>query len=151
MSGLRLSEKEFSALPGGGESRILYEMPLALNIAIDNINRTRRNKYNAQRCEYANMKFDSKAEMRRYGELCLMRMAGEIRDVEHHPRFTLQDGGRAELIRYTADFMYIRCRDDQIVVEDVKGGRATLTTAFVIRWKLVKRLHPEIEFALVGT
>jgi len=148
MSVFRLSEKEFDTLLSSGEHSIQYEMPLALNIATDN-RPARRNKFNAQRCEYANMRFDSKAEMRRYGELCLMRLAGEIRDIEHHPRFVLQDGGRAERIRYTADFMYVRCRDGQVVVEDVKGGRATLTTAFVIRWKLVKRLHPEIEFVLV--
>lgn len=32
MSGLRLSKEEFEALPGGGENRILYEMPMGLQV-----------------------------------------------------------------------------------------------------------------------
>ncbi len=76
------------------------------------------------------IKFDSKAEARRYGELGLLQKAGEIKDLECQPRFELKCGDRPIRIRnknghprrtfYTADFKYVTRIGEQ-VIEDVKG------------------------------
>jgi hypothetical protein len=90
------------------------------------------------------IRFASKAEARRYGELKLAQLAGQIRDLELQPRFMLVegcilDGRRKPALRYTADFAY-HLPDGRLVVEDVKGGNATRTEAYVMRRHLMKAL-----------
>ena len=106
------------------------------------------NKYNARKVTIDGIKFDSKAEARRYGELKLLVQAGEITDLECHPRFRLLDGvtwngKRYRPVNYTADFQYRE--GDKTVVEDVKS-RATKTTAFVLRMKLWVSQHDPDEW-----
>lgn len=72
--------------------------------------------------------FDSRAELRRYEELRLQEIAGEVRNIELQPTFDLAG------VRYTADFRYERFLEAAeeplrnggwtTVVEDVKGRRA---------------------------
>lgn len=112
--------------------------------ALDALKPTKRNKYNAQRVEaFDGMKFDSKAEMRRYGELRWLEMNGDISDLKHHPIFPLHAG-----VKYIADFQYVE--KGRVIVEDVKGGRATQTAAFKIKWKQAIELYPDIKFRIVG-
>jgi len=101
-----------------------------------------RNKFHAQRCEFDGMKFDSKAEMARYGELRYLEMSGHISALELQPVFLLPGG-----IRYKADFRYVE--DGQTVVEDVKGGKATQTRTFINKWKQVQEQHTDIDFRLI--
>ncbi|TXH46394.1 MAG: DUF1064 domain-containing protein, partial [Desulfurellales bacterium] len=77
-----------------------------------------RNKYGAIRCEFAGLKFDSKAEMAHYGELRLLQMTGSISDLKHHPVLILPAG-----VKYEADFQYVE--NGRTVIVDVKGGKAT--------------------------
>ncbi len=68
--------------------------------------------------------FDSKAEAARYGTLNLRRLAGEIRDLEVHPRLHLVINGRKIGRGYILlDFKYEELRDGEwrTVYEDVKG------------------------------
>lgn len=112
------------------------------------------NKFGACRVSYQGHVFDSKAEMRRYCELRLLEQAEKIGKVKLHPRFVLQegfvaaDGEHIAPITYTADFMYVE--GGREVVEDVKGGKATQTTAFRIRLRLFKKKFPHIELRIVG-
>lgn len=89
-------------------------------------------KYNAQKVSIDGHKFDSKREAARYGELRLLEKAGEIRNLELHPRWPLAQSGIEVKIRskgfpngkqckYTADFKYLDLRTNELVVEDVKG------------------------------
>jgi len=95
--------------------------------------------------------FDSKKEVRRYQELCLLEAAGEISDLEIHPRYTLQksfrdrEGNLEREITYTADFKYFDTGRNQWIVEDVKS-KATKTAAYVIRRKLFKGKYGHIIF-----
>lgn len=85
-------------------------------------------------------KFDSKKEARRFEELFLLYIDGQIEELKLQPSFTLQesyitpDGERIRAIRYIADFSYIEA--GQMVVEDVKS-RATRTPTYLIKRKLM--------------
>lgn len=118
------------------------------------------NKYGAVPKQVDGYKFASGAEARRYEELRLQALAGEITDMTVHPRFPLyapyigqfdvdMEDPRDELIfgsllvrrigYYTADFAYHR--RGAAVVEDVKGGRATRTEAYRLRKRLVEATY----------
>jgi len=85
-------------------------------------------KYQAVATTVHGFRFASKAEARRYQDLLLIGMAGEIRNLELQPRFDLHVGG-VKVATYVADFRYeervsgahqLPWRD---VIEDVKGVR----------------------------
>lgn len=94
-----------------------------------------------QGAEGVKIRFDSKAEARRYDELMLLLKAGKIRDLKLQPQYTLQEayttpeGKRVQAIRYQADFSYES--DSGLMVEDVKGGKATKTRVYSIKRKLM--------------
>jgi hypothetical protein len=113
------------------------------------LEKERRNKFNAQPDTRGDIRFDSRAEARRYDELMLMLKAGKIRDLRLQPQFTLQeayttpDGNRIKATRYQADFSYERHNEDtpwllewERVVEDVKS-KATKTRVYAIKKKLM--------------
>lgn len=71
--------------------------------------------------------FDSRLEARRYQELKLLWIAGQIHDLEHHQKFELAVNG-TRIGYYEADFTYQE--DGKLVVEDCKGIGTPL-----YRWK----------------
>lgn len=98
----------------------------------------RRNKFNAIHTEVDGIKFDSKAEARRYKVLKAMECDGKIKDLQLQPEFELvphykspANGRMVRAIKYRADFQYIE--GGQIVVEDVKGRKTDV-------YKLKKKL-----------
>lgn len=92
-----------------------------------------------------NVTFGSGKEARRYGELKLMLLAGEITNLELQPCFQLVING-VKVGRYTADFQYYEVvsptRSD-LVIEEVKGYRVR---DYPLRSKVFKALHPHIKF-----
>lgn len=102
-----------------------------------------KNKFGAVPVKTPERTFASTAEYTRYGELRTLELQGYITDLECQPVFVLQAG-----VRYIADFRY--SEDGQVIVEDVKGGKATMTGHFRDKWKQVKDQHPEIKFVLIG-
>ena len=93
---------------------------------------SRRKKYGNVRTRIDNFTFDSKLEARRYGELKLLEKAGEIHDLEIHPRYPLDVNG-TRVCTYVADFVYRDTRGT-LHVEDVKGMRTAL---FILKKKLM--------------
>jgi len=94
----------------------------------------KRPKYGNTKTTVDGIKFDSKLEAMRYGELKIMLRAGLITDLELQKVFVVIDkqvGERAT--KYLADFTY---RDEQglTVVEDCKGVK---TPEYVIKRKLM--------------
>lgn len=88
--------------------------------------------------------FDSRAEARRYDALRLKQNARLISDLRVHPRYELFVKG--DLIgRYVADFSYLT-PGEGVVIEDVKGARATDTA--LSRWK---RKHLEAQAGIPVT
>ena len=84
-------------------------------------------KYRAKPATLDGIRFDSKAEMRRYQQLSLIEKAGEISDLKIHPRFELQpafvdrNGNKQRAIVYEADFSYFDKALGHTIIEDVKG------------------------------
>lgn len=81
-------------------------------------------KYRNTKCESGGIKFDSRAEMKRWHELVQMQARGEISELELQVPFVLAEpvviaGRKRPALRYVADFVYEQ--DGQTVVEDVKG------------------------------
>lgn len=84
-------------------------------------------KYKAKKAELDGFKFDSLKEMRRYSDLSLLQLAGEISDLELQVKLELigRDGplltrtGRK--MKITVDFRYTDNNTGLIVWEDVKG------------------------------
>ena len=112
------------------------------------------NKFNARRIEHDGYTFDSQAEYRRYRELKLLARAGDIRRLQVHPRFKIVDGfvdntgKRQRPSHYIADFEYLT-NDGALVVEDVKGGKATQTALYKLKSKLFRQRYPEINYYIV--
>jgi len=101
------------------------------------------------------VRFASKAEALRDGELQLLQKVGRIRNLKRQPRFSLKVNGK-KVTTYVGDWSYeedsgptwnagIRYPDWRSIVEDRKGVQ---TPAFKIKWALAKALHPEIEWRL---
>jgi hypothetical protein len=81
------------------------------------------------------IRFDSRKEARRFAELKLLERAGEIRDLEVHPRYPLTVNEQ-EVCVYEADFFY-REKDGRVVIEDVKGVK---TPVYRLKKKLMRAL-----------
>ena len=92
----------------------------------------RRVKYRNEPTFLDGVRFHSKREAKRYGELKLLERAGVISELELQPKFKLGTDARPILIRsqgypkgrravYLADFRYRNLDDSQLVIEDVKG------------------------------
>ncbi len=102
------------------------------------------------------IKFDSKAEERRFDQLCILEKAGEISGLEVHVKYELQPsfkraGKTIRAITYEADFRYIE--NGAVVLEDVKGGRGgkgTITQVFTLKSKLLQFKYPDVELRIVA-
>jgi hypothetical protein len=110
----------------------------------------RRNKYNAKKVTADGYTFDSMSEHRRYLYLKSRNEAGEFIEFEIHPKFKIADGytdpitGKRKLaVYYVADFSYLP-KDGKFTIEDVKGGKATQTPLFRLKWHL---MHLEYWYA----
>jgi len=103
-----------------------------------------RSKYGAVRTEVDGIKFASKAEARRYGELKLLEKAGEIRGLECQPEFPLMvldiHGKPVSVGRYIADFRYRAGKNGLLTVEDVKC-KATRTAVYRLKKRIVEAQH----------
>ena len=110
----------------------------------------KKNKYRNVKIELNGIKFDSKAEARRYKELKLLERAGEITNLELQPKFNLQgsfkkNGKTYRAINYIADFKYLDKKGKE-VVEDVKGIE---TKEFKIKKKMFEFKYKELELKII--
>ena len=115
----------------------------------------RRNKFGAKPTMVDGIRFASKAEARRYGELKMLERAGEIRNLELQPKYDINVNGGPVRIRsrgypngravsYIGDFRYFS--GNETVVEDVKGmdtpvsrlKRALVENIYSVRVAVVK-------------
>ena len=95
-------------------------------------------KWVAKKVVVDGIKFDSKAEAARYGELLFLERAGEVFDIKVHPRFPLVVNG-IQVAVYIADFRYLDKRRN-IVVEDVKSP-VSRTPVYKLKCRLLAACH----------
>ena len=95
----------------------------------------RRSKYGAQPVNIDGLRFDSKKEATRWGQLVLMERAGVIQGLRRQVPYVLIDkSAHGRAIRYIADFSYVQ--DGKEIVEDAKGYRTDV-------YKLKRRMMAE--------
>lgn len=82
-----------------------------------------RRKYGNEPTMFDGYCFDSKLEARRYGELKLLKMTGQIQDLKFHQSWFLHVAG-VRVGYYESDFSYIE--GGKQVIEDCKGVRTAL-------------------------
>jgi uncharacterized protein DUF1064 len=101
-------------------------------------------KYRNEPTYVDGLRFDSKAEARRYGELRILQFDRQISDLRCQVPFTLFGKRGGKVCEYRADFTYTERGKE--VVEDVKG---VATRAFGIKAKLFRDNYPNIELRVV--
>lgn len=109
-------------------------------------------KYGAKKTTVDGIKFDSKAESKRYEELKLLEKAGKIKDIVLQPKFTLQPSftkgdKKYQAIKYKADFAYYDIEECKQVIEDVKGYK---TKEYLIKKKMFEYVFPDLELKEVS-
>ena len=108
----------------------------------------KRNKYNASKCEWRGMKFDSKWELDYYQILLHRKNSGKIKDVELHVNFPIEVNGEY-ICRMNIDFV-ITNLDGSKEYHDTKSP-ASITAMFKLKAKLFKVLYgAEVEVKLKG-
>lgn len=111
-------------------------------------------KYHNAKTIVDGIKFDSKVEAERYAQLKILERAGVIRDLELQPEYELipsfkKNGKTWRRAVYKADFRYILCEDDRMIIEDVKGSISVITDVFRLKQKLFEYLYPEYTISIV--
>lgn len=104
--------------------------------------RLNKAKYRSKLIIIDGIKFRSKKEARRYGELKLLLKAGFIIDLVLQPIFKFYVNGNL-ICKYVADFQYLVVGDDRTTVEDTKGFK---TTDYIIKRKLFLAMFPDFRF-----
>jgi len=87
------------------------------------------------------IKFDSKAEYKRFVQLELLQKAGKIsnlqmqKDFELQPSFQDNQGEKRRSIKYIADFVYKE--NEAIIVEDLKSKITAEDSTYIIKKKML--------------
>lgn len=106
------------------------------------------NKYRNVKTVYNGMKFDSKKEASRYGELLILEKMGAICDLELQKRFEVcpkkNKNNRARY--YVADFVYTDRRTNMKTIEDVKSFITRKNPVYSLKKALVLANYPEYDF-----
>ncbi len=98
-------------------------------------------KYRNIKIEVDGIKFDSKAEYKRYTELKLFERVKNISDLELQVKFELQpsfvdnQGVKQRAITYVADFVYKE--NNKIIVEDLKSVATAKDSTYKIKKKML--------------
>ena len=103
--------------------------------------KTRRpNKYFAKKTVAMGLKFDSRWEAERWGQLKAMERAGVVTQLERQVKYELTIND-VKICDYIADFRYLIEEENglsKLVIEDAKG---ILTPEFKLKKKMMKAIH----------
>ena len=98
------------------------------------------NKYFAKKTVAMGLKFDSRWEAERWGQLKSMERAGVVDQLDRQIKYELNVNGQ-KICSYIADFTYLLVDEDgssRFIVEDAKG---VLTPEFKLKKKLMLAIH----------
>ena len=103
-------------------------------------------KYRNTKTVFNGLKFDSKGEASRYGELMILERIGEIKELKRQQAFELAPSVKFSVakkkkpaLRFVADFTY-RDKENRLVVEDFKSPVSLKLAAFQIKRHLMKHI-----------
>lgn len=105
-----------------------------------NGNTKKPHKYNAVKTEIDGIKFDSKAEARRYQSLKSALLCKQIEDLRLKPTYQLIVNNQL-ICKYIPDFEYVEITASggkRKITEDVKGMR---TREYILKKKLMLAIH----------
>ena len=103
--------------------------------------KTRRpNKYFAKKTVAMGLKFDSRWEAERWGQLKAMERAGVVTQLERQIRFSLDINGQ-KICDYIADFQYLLHEEDGTHKEIVEDAKGVQTPEFKLKKKMMKAIH----------
>jgi hypothetical protein len=97
-------------------------------------------KYGAVRTEVDGIKFASKKEARRWGELKLLAKVFKIRDLRVQPEFKININN-FPVCSYFGDFEYREAGSDDLIVEDVKSPATRKNPVYRLKKRLVYACH----------
>jgi hypothetical protein len=134
----RRPDKATLALDGGKGKSATCRANFGNPISDANVGRSRGySKYGAIPVEIDGIRFDSKAEGRRYTELRLAEAAEIIRDLKLQPKFPFLIGDDL-MFTYVGDFLYDDVQTEIKVVEDVKGVQ---TPVYKLKKKIIEKYY----------
>jgi hypothetical protein len=96
-------------------------------------------KYRSLPAEVDGHTFHSRKEAKRYGQLRIRQLAGEITDLELQPQYMIKIEG-VKICDYFADFRYKVVATEQEVVEDVKSPATRKKEVYRLKKKMVEAL-----------
>lgn len=102
-------------------------------------------KYNASPTEVDGIRFASKREAARYGELKNLERGKIISGLTLQPKFPLIVQGK-QVCTYIGDFAYME--NQKFIVEDVKGFK---TDVYKLKRRLLLALQPSLDHREIGT
>jgi hypothetical protein len=97
-------------------------------------------KYYSLKAEVDGHTFHSRKEAKRYGELRAREMAGEIKDLELQPVFSIYING-VKIFDYYADFKYRDVSTGWKVIEDVKSPATRKKEVYRIKKKAIEAAY----------
>ena len=127
---------------------------------LDGVQKKKKGRYgNVRKPVHDGIRFDSKREFLRYMDLKLLEKAGEITDLEVHPKYPITIGGVPIMVAlnqhkpwgrhltYEADFTYFHryARKAERVIEDVKMQSGHRTDVYKLKRALMKAMGHDIE------
>jgi len=98
------------------------------------------NKYFAKKTVAMGLRFDSRWEAERWGQLKAMERAGVVDQLDRQIKYELKVNDQ-KICDYIADFTYLLVEEDgssKFIVEDAKG---VLTPEFKLKKKLMLAIH----------
>lgn len=102
-------------------------------------------KYRAVATVVDGIRFDSRKEVRRYRELRLLEMVGEVKSLRVHEHIELfaasPQGQAAYLGDYIVDFSYIDVEKKTRIYEDVKSVITRKNPVYRLKKKLAEACH----------
>lgn len=106
------------------------------------------NKFRNKPVVVDGIRFDSKREAKRYGELQLLQRAGEISHLELQPVYKVTIGGKL-VATYRGDFRYLDLKTRQYVVEDVKSPATAKEKYYRLKKRLVEAVYAPLKIVEV--
>ena len=123
-------------------------MKMSENKILAELQAKKRHKYGAVATTVDGIRFASKKEAKRYGELKQAKVAkrGGIADLVLQPKYPVDiqghDGKWHKICTYKADFQYWDIDKEKTVIEDVKGyKKGQAYQMFRIKKKLVEAIY----------